>query len=350
MNDTQISSRQKKVLDLISQKGNLSRKQISQEITPSVAKITLIRDLNHLLTLSLIRSQGQGRATIYSLAQLHPFLSFIDLKEYFTQNSDVRKIKYEKFNPWVFSQLKNLFTAQEKKIFDSAKTNFSQQLKEKNTTIFRRELERFIIELSWKSSRIEGNTYSLLETEELIKNRKEAMGHSKEEAIMILNHKTTFDLILKEKSRFKKLDLTDIRFIHQALTENLAIDQGLRKKPVGITGTRYQPLDNQWQIKEHLEKTIKLINTIPHAGEKAFLASILIAYLQPFTDGNKRTSRLLSNAILLAYNYYPLSYRSVDEVEYKQALILFYEQSNLYHCKRLFLEQCKFSIETYFKY
>ena len=74
----------------------------------------------------------------------------------------------------------------------------------------------------------------------------------------------------------------------------------------------------------------------------------VIAYLQPFTDGNKRTSRMISNAILLSNGYYPLSYRSVDEVEYKKALILFYEQNNLYHLKRIFLEQQGFGIENYF--
>jgi len=74
----------------------------------------------------------------------------------------------------------------------------------------------------------------------------------------------------------------------------------------------------------------------------------MISYLQPFTDGNKRTARMASNAILIANNYYPLSYRSIDEVEFKKALILFYEQNNLYHLKRLFLEQYRFAMQTYF--
>jgi len=352
MNDTKINDRQKTILALLSQKGSFSRLEISQSLISDfpVSKITFVRDLNNLLDLKLIQSQGKGRATIYSLPKTHPFLSFIDLENYFSQGPDLRKIIYQTFNPKIFSQLKNLFTSQEKKEFNLAETRFSQQIKGKNKTIFRKELERFIIELSWKSSRIEGNTYSLLETEELIKKQKEAIGHTRKEAIMILNHKTVFDLILESKSRFRKLNIADIRFIHTVLTKDLSIDQGLRKKPVGITGTRYHPPDNQWQVKEYLEKIIRTINLNPHPEEKSFLASVLISYLQPFMDGNKRTSRMLSNAILLAYNYYPLSYRSVDEVKYKQALILFYEQNNLYHCKRLFLEQFRFASRTYFRF
>ena len=74
----------------------------------------------------------------------------------------------------------------------------------------------------------------------------------------------------------------------------------------------------------------------------------MISYLQPFVDGNKRTARMVSNAILLANGYYPLSYRSVDEVEFKKALILFYEQNNLFHLKRIFLDQLQFAIQQYF--
>lgn len=82
--------------------------------------------------------------------------------------------------------------------------------------------------------------------------------------------------------------------------------------------------------------------------EKALVLLAMISYIQPFGDGNKRTARMLSNAVLLANDYYPLSYRSVDEVEYKEALLLFYEQNNLFHLKRIFVEQQKFAIENYF--
>ena len=210
-------------------------------------------------------------------------------------------------------------------------------------------MERFVIELSWKSSKIEGNTYSLLETEALIKEARKAAGHSDEEAQMILNHKKAFDIIVENKQDFKKLSLKNIFDIHQALTEKMGVTKGVRKNQVGITGTKYHPLASSWQLREALEKLVKEINALKHPFEKAFLAVSGISYIQAFGDGNKRTARLLANAVLLAHDWAPLSYRNVDEIEYKQAMLLFYEQHNLYHLKRIFSEQFVFVIENYFR-
>ncbi|MBU4057052.1 Fic family protein, partial [Patescibacteria group bacterium] len=82
---------------------------------------------------------------------------------------------------------------------------------------------------------------------------------------------------------------------------------------------------------------------------KAVIAMILIAYIQPFEDGNKRTSRLTGNAILMAHDICPLSYRNMDEVEYKKAVILFYEQNNIGYFKKLFIEQFEFAVKNYFR-
>ena len=123
---------------------------------------------------------------------------------------------------------------------------------------------------------------------------------------------------------------------------------GIRESGVGITGTKYLPLDNKWQIEEALTKIVVCAKRTDAIAEKALTFLAMIAYLQPFTDGNKRTSRMISNAILLANGYFPLSYRSVDEVEYKKALILFYEQNNMFHLKRIFLEQQQFAMDNYF--
>ena len=71
----------------------------------------------------------------------------------------------------------------------------------------------------------------------------------------------------------------------------------------------------------------------------------MLSYIQPFEDGNKRTSRILANAILLSENYCPLSYRSVDDVEYKKAIVLFYEQNSAEYFKRIFIEQFRNAIE-----
>jgi Fic family protein len=126
------------------------------------------------------------------------------------------------------------------------------------------------------------------------------------------------------------------------------IGKGLRKTPVGIVGTNYRPLDNQHQIKEAVEKLVKIINKLKNPIEKALTTVIMISYIQPFEDGNKRTGRILANAILLANNYCPLSYRSIDEAEYKKAVIIFYENNSLAYFKELFIEQFNFAVDKYF--
>ena len=124
--------------------------------------------------------------------------------------------------------------------------------------------------------------------------------------------------------------------------------KNIRNIMVGITGTKYKPLDNSFQIKEVLKKMVDLINKKELFFEKAFLGLILISYIQAFEDGNKRTARMLSNAILLAHNSIPLSYRIVDIEEYKKASLLFYEINNISYFKQIFIEQFEDAVNNYF--
>ena len=129
----------------------------------------------------------------------------VDIEEYFLKTTDARNITYQHFNFSVIDNLSGLFSKEELNLFELGRIKLQYKFTSLDKTLLKRELERFTIELSWKSSQIEGNTYSLLETEELIKNKKEAKGHDKSEAIMILNHKNTFDTILEKKMASKKL-------------------------------------------------------------------------------------------------------------------------------------------------
>jgi Fic family protein len=215
-------------------------------------------------------------------------------------------------------------------------------------TIIKKEIERITIELAWKSSKIEGNTYSLLDTEALIKEHFEAKGHPKEEAIMILNHKRALDYIFSNPDKFKVLSLCEIENIHRLLVAGLEVDHGIRSRAVGITGTNYRPLDNHNKIREALEAALIEINNMKDAWSKSLSVLLIIAYIQPFEDGNKRTSRLIANACLIAHTICPLSFRSIDENEYKKAMVVFYEIQNALPLKRLFLEQYDFAIKNYF--
>lgn len=349
MNDTQVNYRQIQLLNYLLINPESSRLDLEKSFEgESGSRITIIRDLNHLISKGWITQIGGGKYVKYQLKPKKELLIPVDINNYFLKTTDLRNIRYSKFNFELVDNLTGVFSNDELNLFEEGKNKLKNKFKTLDKTLLKRELERFTIELSWKSSQIEGNTYSLLETEELIKNMKEAKGHDKNEAIMILNHKSAFDTILEKKDLFKKIDILDIRSIHSELVKDLEIKSGIRESGVGITGTKYLPLDNKWQIEEALTKIVDLTNKNDVIPEKALIYLAMIAYLQPFTDGNKRTSRMISNAILLANGYFPLSYRSVDEVEYKKALILFYEQNNIYHLKRIFLEQQKFAIDNYF--
>jgi len=132
------------------------------------------------------------------------------------------------------------------------------------------------------------------------------------------------------------------------LVRDLGVGKNIRKRLFGITGTKYRPIDNEFQIREALDDMCLLVNSRKSVFEKALLSVVLISYIQPFADGNKRTARMLSNALLIRHGYCPLSYRTVDSLEYKKAMLLFYEQNHLGVFKELFIEQYVFAVENYF--
>ena len=345
-----LEPRQKAIVNLLAQNAELSREEIAGKLASfyPVSKATLARDLSKLVDQRVIQAVGKGPSRVYKTLASHPLLRFVDLDQYFALEPDQRKEVKTAFSQEIFGKLPGIIFSREKKELDLVFRSFSKTDDALDSTLWQRELERFMIELSWKSSRIEGNTYSLLETETLIKQSQEAIGKTKQEATMILNHKDAFKVIVEHRDQFKTLSVSVISQLHNVLTKGLSITSGIRKHAVGITGTTYKPFDNEWQNKEALDKLIAVVNAVDFPLEKALIIAAMVSYIQPFADGNKRTSRMLANAILMAYDYFPLSYRSVDENEYKKAMILFYETNNLYHVKRLFLDQYRFALSTYF--
>ena len=165
---------------------------------------------------------------------------------------------------------------------------------------------------------------------------------------MLLNHKEALDFIVQHDDYLNPLTVSKIEDIHSILIKELGVERNLRKRRVGISGTNYKPLDNEFQIKEALRNTCDVINAKENIFEKALLALVLISYIQPFIDGNKRTARIVSNAILLNYDYCPISFRTVNSINYKKAMLLFYEQNNISNFKEIFINQFEFAVETYF--
>ena len=350
MNDTILNQRQLAILELLHGGEALSRAENIERLSldRSVASITVIRDLSDLVDHGIVESSGRARATTYRLSQLNPTLRYIDMRAYFAKSLDVRDVKVT-FDRSIFSHLSALHTTDERQLWDKSAHLFQKQKRALSSAMYKRELERFLIDFAWKSSQIEGNTYDLIETETLLKEKIRARGHSEAEALMVLNHKGAFEFITKNESAFrKKLTRTLVVQLHQIVTGGLEVQSGIRREQVRITGTRYIPPSSYAKLTPLFDDAIQAINKSTYPPDKALIAVSLIAYLQPFVDGNKRTSRMLGNAILLAYGYYPLSYRNIDVTEYRKAIILIYEQNNLYHMKRICMEQLQFAIDNYF--
>ena len=297
-----------------------------------------------------IVAEGKARATRYRLSPQAQLLMPLNLDTYFALEVDERQVQssynFELINGLLTET--RLFSDKEQAHLDALQDEFRQHVNELTDNEYRKEMERLGIDLSWKSSQIEGNTYTLLETERLLRESKTAEGKTKEEAVMLLNHKDALSFILDNPDCLQELTVSNIEDIHQLLTKDLSIDKGLRRHRVGITGTNYHPLDNEFQIREAMRDACKLINSKYNTFEKALLTLLLLSYIQPFSDGNKRTARITSNAILIANDYCPLSFRSIDSIDYKKATLIFYEQNNLYAFKQIFIEQFEFAVKEYF--
>ena len=319
-------------------------------LTKAPSDSTMKRLLSAAVKEGNIETAGRGPATKYKLTPQAHVTMPLDLATYFDKDIDEREVQ-ESFN---FDLIRDvlpkveIFTKEELEVLNDAQIEFEKNTEGMTELEYRKEMERLGVDLSWKSSQIEGNTYSLLETERLLKDKQTASGKTKEEAIMLLNHKDALDFVLDIPDYLKELSVHRIEDIHSILTKELEVDRNIRHRRVGITGTNYRPLDNEFQIREALEDTCTLVNGKDNVFEKALLTLVLLSYIQAFVDGNKRTARITSNAILIANGYCPISFRTVDSIDYKKAMLMFYEQNNIAAFKKIFIEQFLFAVKTYF--
>jgi Fic family protein len=345
-----LDNKEVDIIEYLKNNKESSSKEIFDNINSSVSYATVKRMLLKLTTENLISVIGKGKATKYQISSAYELLQPIDLDNYYQKEIDERVIK-ESFNFQLFSDVlskNDLFKDIELQKLQELQERYTKNISQLSENEYAKELERLAIDLSWKSSQIEGNTYSLLETERLLKEKETASGKTKDEAVMLLNHKEAIDFIIENPDYLIPISVSKIEDIHSILINELIIEKNLRTRRVGISGTNYKPLDNEFQIKEALVGMCLLINNKENIFEKSLLALLLISYIQPFMDGNKRTARIVSNAILMNNNYCPISFRTVDSVEYKKAMLLFYEQNNISSFKEIFINQFEFAVNTYF--
>ncbi len=217
-------------------------------------------------------------------------------------------------------------------------------------TFARDMFERLLIDLAWASSRLEGNTYDRLDTKMLLELGVHAEGKDAADAQMILNHKKAIELLVEhaEDLDFNRYTVLNL---HAALSENLlndARDEGrLRTRIVHITGTTYTPLAIPQRLEELFDLLLDKVRAIPDPFEQAFFVMVHIPYLQPFTDVNKRTSRLAANLPLIKANLCPLSFIDVPERAYTESMLAIYEDRRIEPLRDLFIWAYERSAEQF---
>jgi len=209
---------------------------------------------------------------------------------------------------------------------------------------------RLLIDLSWNSSRLEGNTYSLLETERLLELGESAEGKDAREAQMILNHKAAIELLVEQAADigFNRYTILNL---HALLSDNLLPDPQacgrLRIRAVGIGGTVYHPLEVPQLIDECFQQILDTATAINDPFEQAFFAMVHLPYLQAFEDVNKRVSRLSVNIPLIRLNLSPLSFVDVPERAYIDGILGVYELNRVELLRDVFVRAYERSCARY---
>ncbi len=187
---------------------------------------------------------------------------------------------------------------------------------------------KLLVETSWASSVLEGNTYSLVDTAELIERSIPASSASAEDTLMILNHKQAIGYVV-EHIKDISLSKQDILNVHALLANGLMKDPAdvgrLRQKPVGIGKSDYMPLDIPHTIYEEFDALISEANQICDPFDQSFFLLANIAYLQAFNDVNKRTSRVIANIPLLKASVMPVSFYQISKAGYEKGILHYYE-------------------------
>lgn len=227
-----VNQREQQIIDFIKKVGECSSKDVFDNVYISVSYATLKRILAKLIADNYLSTKGQGKGTKYIISPAYEVIQPIDIDQYYEKEIDDREIK-EGFNFSIINDVlakHNVFTDSELQKLNELQEKFSNNISQLSESEYKKEFERLAIDLSWKSSQIEGNTYSLLETERLIKEKETAAGKTKEEATMLLNHKDALDFILDNPDYLYPLSVSKIEDIHSILIKELAVERNLRTR------------------------------------------------------------------------------------------------------------------------
>ncbi len=344
MNDTNIPLH---LLAVFAKDAALSSSDVAELMLHGQSLVTVKRQLGALTKAGYLEKSGGGRSIKYTLTKKGWLLKPFDIEQYLKQPPESRlanpNFQFDVLEP----PYVELFTADELARLEDATQTYQHNALKSDPASHKKELMRFIVEFSWKTSQIEGNTYDLMSTEQLLLYGEKSPTNTEFETQMILNQKEAFQFVLENMELWGTLKISSLEKLHSLVIEKLGVTKNLRRTIIGITGTNYRPLESEFQIRDALKLLFTSITNAHNVYEQALLSVLGLSYIQPFVDGNKRTSRLLANAILMAQDVAPISYRSVDDRAYKEACLVFYEQNSVEPFKKLFIEQYIFAATNY---
>ncbi len=339
---------QRVIVALVRAVDGLSIEELTQSLAPAISRRSLQRRLAEWVAAGVLRAEGARKGRRYVLsksnnvsAPLEEVKPTTSGETYVPTSHDGREIREWVDRPIVDRppvgyQLEFLDRYQPNvtAYLPETLTRHLRSLGESNTdrqpagTYARSILERLLIDLSWSSSRLEGNTYSLLDTQELIRAGSPAPGKDPKETQMILNHRVAIELLVESAeeigvNRFTLLNL------HALLADNLLDDPRtagrLRETPIAIGASTYLPTAIPQLVENQFITLLNKASAIENPFEQSFFLMVQLPYLQPFVDVNKRVSRLAANISLIKTNLIPLSFIDVPVKAYIDGLIGVYE-------------------------
>jgi Fic family protein len=332
------------ILDYIAEHPGAGRVAIRRGAAPDTSETTVWRALKRLVDEGRLEVAGRGRATSYTIAG-----SAVVRAHLTTPYNRRLPVNYRK------EFLDNYIPGRTYYIAEADRTRLREAGQPVGGrlpagTYARRILEQLLVDLSWASSRMEGNTYDILQTERLIRFGEEAAGKDRKEALMILNHKEAIQYVVDNLDQIT-LTRVDLFNIHALLSDGLLGDPGmagrLRAMAVGISHSSYRPLDDAITIAEEFDILLEKAGQITDPFEQSFFLLVHIPYLQAFVDINKRTSRIASNIPLLKADLAPMSFMTMDDSDYIDGLIGVYELNNVALLREVYIDSYITSAEKY---
>ena len=293
-----------------------------KELIPSADIRTIQRGLTRLSDLGVAIRSGTNHPT-YTLN--YEALLHTNIADKLLENPERPE---SLFNVGFINWLDSLSSTEIDRIFTPEK--LAQKLKKQNELMTAKDLEYLTVELSWKSSALEGNTYTLLDTQLLLLEGVKAKNRTEFETQMILNHKNAIAFIVKNKELFEdKVAFSTLEELHKIIGYNLGIKKGIRKKLVKITASNYIPVANPSQLREYTDVVLAVISRTHAPFARALLALAFIPYLQIFEDGNKRAGRMMANALMISAIGSGFSLRKVSPRQLALAYLSFYEFNSI---------------------